>query len=136
MLTSGASSPMDATMTNDDDGLSAAQLDELLADLRAALRDADEGLKASTEDAKPVDLDTPIGRLSRMDAIQEQHMAGARKVRVEQELKALTAAVARISAGTYGECLRCGEAIGFRRLKVKPAATLCLRCQSAAQSPR
>jgi DnaK suppressor protein len=110
--------------------LSGEQLHELKLDLERAIVEAEVGLRTSTIDAQPVDLEAPIGRLSRMDAIQQQQMAGARKARVEDELKALHAALARMRGDTYGECLRCGEPIGFRRLKVKPQATLCLRCQA------
>lgn len=34
----------------------------------------------------------------------------------------------RLVRGEYGECLRCGEAIAFRRLQADPAATLCIDC--------
>ena len=45
----------------------------------------------------------------------------------------LRAALSRIADGSYGECLACGGAIGFERLKVQPRAPRCLVCQTRAE---
>ena len=42
-------------------------------------------------------------------------------------------ALARLEAGTYGFCERCGEPIDFARLKALPSASLCIRCQVRAE---
>lgn len=39
-------------------------------------------------------------------------------------------ALARMDAGTYGLCERCGEPIDYARLKAIPYATLCIECQT------
>lgn len=44
----------------------------------------------------------------------------------EQTLEAIDAALARIEAGTYGICERCGKPIGVERLEAIPHATLCI----------
>lgn len=46
----------------------------------------------------------------------------------EAELRAIEAALARIAAGTYGECVRCGNAIAPARLKALPATAVCAAC--------
>jgi DnaK suppressor protein len=84
-------------------------------------------------DARPVSLDEPIGRLSRMDAIQQQQMAGAARRQAERQLQQVQSALGRIEAGTYGICLRCEEEIAPARLAVKPEATLCRRCQGGSE---
>lgn len=38
-------------------------------------------------------------------------------------------ALRRITAGTYGSCESCGEAIGKARLQAFPRATLCVSCK-------
>jgi RNA polymerase-binding transcription factor DksA len=40
-------------------------------------------------------------------------------------------ALAKIDAGTYGICERCGKPIGDARLEAMPAARLCIACASA-----
>lgn len=53
-------------------------------------------------------------------AIGEHEMAG---------LDAIEAALARIEAGTYGECTDCGIDIPPARLQVAPEAPRCIDCQ-------
>lgn len=45
-----------------------------------------------------------------------------------QSIRAIAAALERISAGTYGICQSCGEDIGQARLQVVPEATRCVNC--------
>ena len=44
------------------------------------------------------------------------------------EVAAIDAAIARIDAGEYGICIRCGRAIGAERLRARPEAELCIDC--------
>ena len=45
------------------------------------------------------------------------------------ELAAIDAALARLQAGTYGECTDCGVAIAPARLQATPEAPRCIHCQ-------
>lgn len=90
-------------------------------------------LLATAEDAAgsadTVELDqTRQGRLSRMDAMQQQAMARETGRRRDQELARIAAALKRIAEDDYGFCQVCGEAIAPGRLEVDPAATRCIRC--------
>lgn len=109
--------------------------EEQIETLRDALdRHRDEvarSLATSRTDAKPVDLGLPIGRLTRMDALQQQHMAAARRQRLELQLQQILQALNRLDAGTYGECLRCGDPIAYSRLRACPETSFCLHCQRA-----
>ncbi|WP_454745070.1 TraR/DksA family transcriptional regulator [Ciceribacter selenitireducens] len=46
----------------------------------------------------------------------------------EKELKAIDAALDRISKGTYGTCVKCGQPISEARLAAVPYAPLCQEC--------
>jgi DnaK suppressor protein len=85
---------------------------------------------AATEGSRPVDLDEPIGRISRVDAMQQQKMVAVNRQAAQQRRRQVEAALARIEAGEYGECQSCGEEINLRRLAAQPEASLCLDCQS------
>ena len=87
-------------------------------------------LSAMARDARSVvSLDQQsVGRLSRMDALQGQAMAQASERQRVAELARIDAAVQRIDAGTYGDCLSCGEEIAPGRLEADPAASLCIAC--------
>lgn len=52
-------------------------------------------------------------------------LAGAR-----EEIEALDRAAARLTAGTYGRCLRCGAAVAEERLDALPATETCIACAS------
>lgn len=97
-----------------------------------ARRDELNALEGSAkEGARPVELDQQsVGRLSRMDALQMQSMAQATKQRREEELQRIDAALKRIEADEYGECLRCGEEIAPQRLELDPSIALCVNCAS------
>ena len=89
-----------------------------------------EGLSKSSKSGRdPVTLDQQsVGRLSRMDAMQQQSMDLAREERRQQRLGILAAALQRIEAGDYGYCLRCDEPIKLARLQIDPAVTTCVSC--------
>src|SRR3954462_9421938 len=46
-----------------------------------------------------------------------------------EEFRALEAARDRIKDGGYGECIDCGNDVGYERLKAFPSALRCLQCQ-------
>ncbi|WP_105381848.1 TraR/DksA family transcriptional regulator [Neorhizobium alkalisoli] len=46
----------------------------------------------------------------------------------EKELVAIDAALARIDAGTFGTCAKCGQPIAERRLDAVPHTPLCQVC--------
>jgi DnaK suppressor protein len=109
-------------------------------DLAAARRELEalrERVIAATEQgaeaARPVELDqTRVGRLSRMDALQGQEMARAAERRRDIELRKIDAALARIDAGDYGWCVKCGEEIAAERLRLDPAVPVCIDCAHGA----
>jgi len=113
--------------------LEAEQIEELRADLVALGAELRRLLESFEEGAQPVDLDEPIGRVSRMDAIQQQSMTQANKQAAQLRLKQVEAALLRFPADEYGSCLECGDGIGFARLKARPEALLCIDCQSARE---
>ena len=71
-----------------------------------------------------------VGRLSRMDALQNQAMAQAQATRRAQEAARLSAALTRLADGSYGECEDCGERIPPGRLRLDLAARRCVACAS------
>ena len=84
----------------------------------------------NTEDSRrPVELDQQaVGRLSRMDSLQQQAMAVEQERRRALQLSRIDAALARIEAGRYGECVTCSEEIGDKRLELDPSVPICVDC--------
>ncbi|MEO6202208.1 MAG: TraR/DksA family transcriptional regulator [Nitrospirales bacterium] len=81
------------------------------------------------EAAQPVELDqTTIGRVSRMDALQQQAMAQAAQQRRHIQLQRIESVLQRLETGKFGWCMRCGKEISRKRLEVDPTAPLCIAC--------
>ena len=93
------------------------------------IADLDRLRGQARDSCAPVPLDQqPVGRLSRMDAMQQQAMQIANDARRQQRHTALLAALKLMDAGDYGYCQKCDEMIGVGRLMIDPAVTLCVDC--------
>ena len=114
--------------------LTPEQVDELHQFLLAEQVRLEEFLKRSKEGARPVELSEPIGRLTRMDAIQQQQMTKASRRTCERKLRQVRAALDMLGKDEYGFCRSCDEPIGYQRLKARPEAPFCLSCQDARES--
>jgi DnaK suppressor protein len=109
--------------------LDPSQLAELREELEHQLRRLERSMRVTGEAAAPVELDqTSVGRLSRMDSLQNQGLTRNLQEREETKLALLREAFARLDAGTYGLCVSCGGEIPFERLYVFPEAPVCSSC--------
>ncbi len=111
------------------DGLGKKELaafERRLIGLRQQLKEQDTG---GASWRAPVELDQQsVGRLSRMDAMQQQEMAQAEARRRKNDIIRIDAALKRIDEGEYGWCASCGEPIAPKRLEIDPMAHLCIGC--------
>lgn len=97
------------------------RLEELEQEIR-------EDMDANPEDSGVVELDSSIGRLSRMDAMQNQQMALELKRRQENQLLRIENAFKRLAKGHYSLCGKCKKPIEEDRLEVFPDTVTCVRC--------
>ncbi|MEP2101140.1 MAG: TraR/DksA family transcriptional regulator [Parasphingorhabdus sp.] len=107
--------------------------DSRIATLKGLLLERKAELKALDEEASgwsdTVELDQQsVGRLSRMDAMQQQEMAQAEARRRNSDLARIDFALKRMDEDEYGWCAECGEPIAYKRLEIDPAAALCVSC--------
>ena len=104
-------------------------LDRFRRLLEVRLSELDYLIALANERAKPVELDqTRVGRLSRMDALQDQAMAKDTVRRRIIEYRKVENALRRIESDDYGYCMSCDELIPIRRLEFDPASTTCVDC--------
>ena len=97
-----------------------------LEDELTALQAASAG---TAGDRQPVALDQQsVGRLSRIDAMQQQAMAAAQEARRAGRRTALEAALRRLAGDDFGFCEDCGEFIGWKRLDLDPTLRRCIGC--------
>lgn len=101
------------------------QLEERIAALKAETG-------GSAEQRKIVTLDQQsVGRLSRMDAFQQQAMAQATERRRRVAITKAETALRSIDDDEFGYCQECGEEIEAARIEHDPALTLCFSCAKA-----
>lgn len=118
------------------DDFTSEQLEELKNDLNVLHDELEKALSDNQEDSNPVDLDLPIGRVSRIDAIQQQKMAQANRRKQELRLQQVRAAQKAMSEDEYGYCRSCDDAIQFERLKAKPETPFCVECKQRLEARR
>lgn len=97
--------------------------------LEALREDLKTASAATRTDRATVVLDQQsVGRLSRMDALQQQAMAKAEEARRRVQETRIDAALDRLKEGEFGYCTQCGEVIAPARLDLDPTAPLCVSC--------
>ena len=85
--------------------------------------------KLSQEARETVELDQQsVGRLSRMDAMQQQAMAEAQERTRKLDLHRIELAERRLKDDEYGYCTECSKEIADGRLEIDPMAECCINC--------
>jgi DnaK suppressor protein len=100
-----------------------ARRSELLAELEANRRELTEVL-ASRADGSADDEHDPDGSTLSSDWSRITGLTGELTERLAETDDALV----RLSAGSYGQCVRCGLDIGDARLEARPTAAMCIDC--------
>ena len=116
--------------------MTSKQLIQYQVVLESLQKELEDLLNMSRSASETVELDQPIGRISRIDAIQQQKMAKANRQNHVIRLQQVNAALKAVQEGTYGECRSCEEDIVPGRLQARPEAALCLKCQQALERRR
>ena len=109
--------------------LTEAQITEFRDDLERQLAKLEKSMTVTDEALKTVELDQgAVGRLSRMDSLQNQSFAKGLRERESVRLALIQGALLRLEAGTYGVCTTCGDRVAAERLFVFPESGTCVRC--------
>lgn len=91
--------------------------------------DIEEQLTQLLQDRQSILAESEPHALPTEDPVGYQTAAAHRRV-----IAQITDALDRLHAGTYGTCVRCGEAIAPARLEAIPHASACISCQSHADA--
>jgi DnaK suppressor protein len=103
------------------------RLESLREDTRrrlAALTGDFDAVVAASRDSNADDEHDPEGATIAFERSQLSALARQARERLDE----VEAALARVDAGTYGECERCGDPIAPARLEARPAAARCVAC--------
>lgn len=114
--------------------LSPQQSEDLHQILTDLAKELETSLSGTAEAAKPVELDQPaVGRVSRIDAIQQQKMLEANRESQRVRLQLTKSALRRFDEDEFGGCQQCGEEIAVERLYARPESLYCIECQTARE---
>lgn len=76
----------------------------------------------------PIAPDVSIGRISRMDAINNKSVTEAVLKQAEEKLQKLQNALSRVDNPEFGICVRCKNSIPIGRILIRPESTRCVNC--------
>ncbi|MDM5272387.1 TraR/DksA C4-type zinc finger protein [Sulfurovum sp. zt1-1] len=88
-------------------------------------------IKTLEEKAEPITPDCSLGRLTRLEAMGEQHVNNKILDESRLRLTRLKNALLRIDKPMFGICIECEEEIGFGRLSIRPESVRCVECANA-----
>ncbi|MBT3646925.1 MAG: TraR/DksA family transcriptional regulator [Flavobacteriales bacterium] len=104
--------------------------DEILGLLEREIEKTTAIIEEYKKSAGPIAPDDAIGRISRMDAINNRTIVEAALRTAEDKLTKLIHMKDHIDDPDFGNCARCGNEIPPGRLILKPESPYCVRCAS------
>ena len=87
-------------------------------------------IREYTELTKPVEPENAIGRISRMDAINNKSVTEATLRKAKDKLEKLRFALSRVDDDDFGRCISCKKPIPLGRILIMPQARTCVACSS------
>jgi len=88
----------------------------------------DEVIKSLKEDTKPISPDNSIGRISRMDAINNKSVAEEALRKALDKYRGLKESLSMIDEEDFGKCQNCKKEINFKRISFMPEIRRCVKC--------
>ncbi len=96
--------------------------------IESDLTQLEEQIKVLKEKTKPISPDCSLGRLTRLEAMGEQHVNNKVLDESEIRLTRLKNALLRVDKPMFGICIECEEDIGVGRMSVRPESVRCVEC--------
>jgi DnaK suppressor protein len=92
------------------------------------IRKTEELIVEYRELTRPVAPDEAIGRVSRMDAINNKSVTEASLRKAEQKLESLKRVLTMFGTPGFGRCLKCKTEIPVGRILIRPESLYCIHC--------
>lgn len=102
--------------------------DNLREKIHQQLARFEEEILQLEEMTKPISPENSLGRVSRMDAIQNKSVAEASLRSARKRVTSLKMALLKLEEDGFGKCSRCGQPIQPARLMFMPESSRCVRC--------
>lgn len=118
----------DVCEKKENDLMDQKERDQLRAKIQEAILKLEEEILQLEEATQPIAPENSIGRVSRMDAINNKSVAEAALRSAHKKRVNLNIALQKIDSPDFGKCSRCGKPIRPARLMYMPESARCVRC--------
>jgi DnaK suppressor protein len=78
--------------------------------------------------AQPISPDNAIGRVTRMDAINNKSIVDAALRKARERLQGLKSSLDKLDSSDFGVCLKCKKNIPIERILLAPQSSFCVNC--------
>ena len=104
------------------------QLRALQEKLENEIKSTQEKIVEYSELCKPIAPENSIGRISRMDAINNKSVVEAALRVAIDKMQQLKVMEKKTKSADFGICNKCKQAIPFGRLMIRPHSKFCVIC--------
>jgi len=110
--------------------MTSQEKDDIIRRISEELKKTELEISELKELTKPISPENAIGRVSRMDAINNKSVNENRLRLAENKLKKLHHSLRKSAEPNFGICSRCQSDIQIGRLMLLPESNYCIRCAS------
>lgn len=103
---------------------------ELKEKIIKSITDTEREISELKELTKPIAPENAIGRISRMDAINNKSINDSALRQAKSKMEKLLLAKNKCDDADFGVCLKCRGDIPMGRLLIMPQSLRCVRCAS------
>ena len=96
--------------------------------IKQEILDTKEKIKEYSELSKPISPENAIGRISRMDAINNKSVVEAALRESEKKFDDLKYVESQINEEYFGLCMKCKTSIPIGRILFRPQSKYCVNC--------
>ena len=105
-----------------------SQIEEIKLKLQAEIESTQHKINDYTELCKPIAPENAIGRVSRMDAINNKSVVAAALREAKKKIQQLQLMQTKTDDEDFGSCINCKQTIPFGRLMIRPHSKCCVNC--------
>ena len=102
--------------------------DELKLQIQSEIEKTEKQIVEYKELTRPVEPENAIGRISRMDAINNKSVTEAALRKKTDKLEKLKFALKKVDDDDFGVCIKCKKTIPLGRILLMPQARTCVNC--------
>ena len=102
--------------------------EEITDKIKEEIVKTEQLIKEYKDLSKPVSLDNSIGRISRMDAINNKSITESALRQAEEKLVKLNQALDKVGKKDFGICVKCKQPIPLGRILLMPESSRCVNC--------